>query len=939
MNEPLTGPYEPARDVKATPSSEGGQDSTSAEKITIEVGADVRSVAQHGNFTIVKEHARGGLGKVSVAIDARLKRNVALKEILPDRLASPQLRQRFITEAEITGLLEHPGVVPIYVFEEDTEGRPYYAMRFIQGRTFGAAICAYHKQPEPLALRALLQRFVAVCQTVAFAHNKGVVHRDLKPANVMLGDYGETLVLDWGLAKRIEGPGDGPQEPQGNRSRAEAAATAADASPSTLDGRLPTSDLTEAGQILGTPAYMPPEQARGEALGPAADVYALGAMLYELLTGRPPYRGENAAEVIAQVQSGPPADPLTIQKQAPKPLAAICRRAMARAAADRYTAAGDVAREVERWLADEPVSAYRDPLAIKAGRWVKRHKPPVTGAAALLLAALPLSLLLAANREQAREQSEAAKVEIGRQRDIAEANEKTARENDAIQRAVIRFVEDRVFAAARPKDKEGGLGYDVKLKDALLAALPYIDSNLKDQPLVEARLRASLGKSFAYLGDAKTAGEQFLAARALYARHRGPDDSDTLACANDLANTYQAEGRYAEAVALHEKTLARLKAVLGRDHRTTLRTMSNLVFGYNCVERYAEAVRLGEETLILIKNAPGPSHNDMLACMHNLAISYGFVGRHAEALKLQEETLILEKAWLGPNHPDLLLTMASLASTYLAVGRRKDALKLTEEDLALRKAKFGPDHPKTLMSMHNLANLYVTLGRHADALKLREETLVLRKAKLGADHPDTVMSKWGVATSYSDAGRHAEALPLFKETLEYLRMKLGPSHPHVLLNMANVAMILVKLDRAVEAVPVIDECVPRAAGKPLPPQLVPQLVDLRLRHFANIKDATGCRGTAEMWEKLKPTNADSLYTAACMRAVTAAVIKKDPTIPSAEASRLATEEADRAMEWLRKAAAAGYKNVEHMLKDKDLDALRDREDLKELLAAPMTKRK
>jgi serine/threonine protein kinase len=939
MNQPLTGPYEPARDLKATPSSEGHEDSTSAEKITIEVGADVRSVAQRGNFTIVKEHARGGLGKVSVAIDARLKRNVALKEILPDRLASPQLRQRFITEAEITGLLEHPGVVPIYAFEEDAEGRPYYAMRFIQGRTLGEAIRAYHVQPEPLALRALLQRFVAVCQTVAFAHSKGVVHRDLKPANVMLGDYGETLVLDWGLAKRIEGPGDRHQEPQGNGSRTEAAATASDASPSTLDGGLPTSDLTEAGQILGTPAYMPPEQARGEALSPAADIYALGAMLYELLTGRPPYRGANAVEVLAQVRSGPPADPLTIQKKAPKPLAAICCRAMARAAADRYTAAGDVAREVDRWLADEPVSAYRDPLAIKAGRWVKRHKPLVTGAAALLLATVPLSLLLAANREQAREQSEAAKVEIGRQRDIAEANEKTAQENDAIQRAVIEFVEDRVFAAARPKDMEGGLGYDVKLKDAILAALPHIDRNLKDQPLVEARLRASLGKSFDYLGDAKIAGEQYLAARALYAKHRGPDDPSALAHTSNLACTYEAQGRYGEAVELQEKTLAQMKAVLGRDHRDTLGTMSNLVLGYVRVERYAEAVRLGEETLMLMKNARGPSHIGTLSCMHNLALSYGYVGRHADALKLQEEILMLEKARLSPDNAGLLLTMGSLASTYKAVGRYKDALKLTQEVLALRKAKFSPDHPLTLLTMHNLANLYATLGRHGDALKLREETLLLRKAKLGADHPDTVMSMWGVATSCSDLGRHAEALPLFKETLEYLRKKHGPDHPHVLLNMANVAMNLVQLDRAAAAVPFIDEYVPRAAGKPLPPELVPHLVDLRLRHFANIKDAASCRGTAEMWEKLNRTDADSLYAAARMRAVTAAVIKKDPRISNTEASRLATEEADRAMEWLRKAAAAGYKNVEHMLKDNDLDALRDRKDLKELLAAPMTKRK
>jgi serine/threonine protein kinase len=171
-------------------------------------GADNRAPGAPGlasgeRFTILRLHAQGGMGQVSLARDEKLKRPVALKEIRPDRRDNASLRQRFLTEAEITGQLEHPGIVPIYDLDQDADGQVRYAMRFVQGRTLQDAIRDYHGKPTPLGFRELLQRFVSVCQTMAYAHSQGVIHRDLKPANVLLGDYGETLVVDWGLAKRL----------------------------------------------------------------------------------------------------------------------------------------------------------------------------------------------------------------------------------------------------------------------------------------------------------------------------------------------------------------------------------------------------------------------------------------------------------------------------------------------------------------------------------------------------------------------------------------------------------------------------------------------------------------------------------------------------------------------------------------------------------------
>jgi hypothetical protein len=219
------------------------------------------------------------------------------------------------------------------------------------------------------------------------------------------------------------------------------------------------------------------------------------------------------------------------------------------------------------------------------------------------------------------------------------------------------------------------------------------------------------------------------------------------------------------------------------------------------------------------------------------------------------------------------------------------------------KAKLGPDHPHTLASMRNLAISYAALGRHADALKLREETLALYKAKLGPDHPDTLMSMNNLAVSYTALGRHADALKLHEETLALMKAKLGPEHPSTLISMENLATSYLLFLRLADAQKL--------------------LMMLHLRHFVKTKDPAGCRQTAEMWEKLNRTDADSLYEAACMRAVTAAVLT---------GAKQADAEAEKAMVWLKQAVAAGYKDAAHMEKDKDLDAVRNREDFKKLLA-------
>ena len=336
-------------------------------------------------FRVLRSHARGGVGEVFVARDTELNRDVALKEI-QDRFADvPRHRARFEFEAEVTGGLEHPGVVPVYGLGHTPDGRPFYAMRFIKGNSLKEVVRRFHeaeKQPDrnpgqsALELRDLLGRFMDVCDAVAYAHSRGVLHRDLKPGNIMLGKYGETLVVDWGLAKALGHP-----EPESPIERSELPLKPESGS---------ELEPTEADSAVGTPGYMSPEQVdrRVGPLGVRSDVYCLGATLYHLLTGHAPCEGEQRGEIYQKVLKGDIPRPHALNPRIAPALEAICLKALGLKPADRYESPQALKADLERWLADEPVEAYPEPLPTRAMRWVRRHKPWVAAAAGLFLMAL-----------------------------------------------------------------------------------------------------------------------------------------------------------------------------------------------------------------------------------------------------------------------------------------------------------------------------------------------------------------------------------------------------------------------------------------------------------------------------------------------------------------------------------------------------------------------
>ena len=933
-------------------------------------------------FRILRPHAKGGLGEVFVANDEELNREVALKEIQAVHAFEPEHRSRFLLEAEITGGLEHPGIVPVYGLGSYPDGRPYYAMRFIRGDSLQESIRRFHEKNKSdrdphlrsLALRKLLGRFVDVCQAIAYAHSRGILHRDLKPGNVMLGKYGETLVVDWGLAKPAKSASS-PVSDDGSRAEETIAHVAKTASNPKAVSAHPIQErmltprsstavpgVTQMGQAIGTPAYMSPEQAAGrlDQLGPASDVYSLGATLYHLLTGVPSIVGDDIGEVLLRVQRGEFPPPRAVAPNVPFALDSICRKAMALKPDDRYASAHQLAADIERWLADEPVKAYREPAHARLMRWGRKHPTLVVSVLVFLTVAMPLVLMGTAIVNRQKENAQRNFQLAEQQRLRAEANFRLARE--AVDRFDVRVSENKLLNVPRMR----GLREDL-LRDALEFYKTFVDQQRDtvgleaDWGLAHERL-AVLTKELGNLAEA-TALMQKAASILTGVTAAHPSDLENrerlgvvlihLAEFHRLANDTKAAEAAHQQAASYLKELVQEQPEVAHYQFNLAANLNDLGVLYRDTTRPTLAEPLFEQSITMLQELE-KSHPEKDLYLYRLSSAHNNLGilfMDVNEPKKQEEEYLKAlslRERLVERSPNVAINLQALAQTYNNLGvfyagksndDKQESYYLKAIDMRRKVAALDPDIPfpqsVLSLSLKNLGLLYLRKGKTDKAEAPLAEALAIQE-KLAAAAPggrENLPTMAAVHVAIADLreriGKYDLALESASKAVDSLEPLLRDEPRHVegieIQSDAHRARAdtLMHLRRFPEALQACDAGLVRAKGKNAQDLHLSRATVLALQG----KSADAVEEAAAQLQG-KPQSGQ-LYRGAIVYAVAFAAVKADPKAANTKPS-LRDDYGARAVELLVAARGAGYFNnparIDQMQHEHKLDDIRSRAD-------------
>lgn len=766
-------------------------------------------------YRILRPHAKGGLGQVSVADDEELHREVALKEIQERHADDPESRARFVQEAEVTGGLEHPGIVPVYGLGHYINGRPFYAMRFIRGDSLRTAIQQYHGQGKDeddgkraVQFRGLISRFITVCQTMEYAHSRGVVHRDIKPDNIMLGKYAETLVVDWGLAKQV-GRADRPQ--------AKTAEPEASLRLSSGSGSNPTMQ----GTAVGTPSFMSPEQAAGrlDEMGPASDIYSLGATLYAILTGKPPVEGKTPTEIMVRVQRGDIAEPRSINPEIDRGLQAICLKALAHHPSERYATADALADDLEQWLADEPIAALPDSFAQRASRWSRRHRAWVRAGAGTLMVVSLVSIVAVVAINMAWAETSYLHEQ---QRELANHNARLAQESDlAKQRA-----EKHAAKEAVEREKATALANtnrELADKNFLLAEEQRHEAE-KANKLVE--FLVGLFQANDPVGHGVTffipkANSEKLTAKDLLERGaaRVQDDPELTnfplakaAIMNTIGDVDRQLSLWDEALPLLEESRRIREEQLDKNHPDLATSYHNLGFYHHERGDFTTAKKYYQQALEIRKQLPGKEGKlATAATLHNLAWMLGNEGESAEALQLFQEVLALRRELHGDLHREVVFTKFGIAITQIDEGNFLQAIPQVLAAQADFQKIDGNEELATAIGGFALGVAYrSTLGLAASEAQLRS-SLALVAPAIGPDSMYAAIVEYELAVTLAETNvpeKMDEADRLFAHCIRIAEEQVQFQHPRLRLLIDNYANFLSRRGRAAEGAKLWEKFVP-----------------------------------------------------------------------------------------------------------------------------------
>jgi serine/threonine protein kinase/tetratricopeptide (TPR) repeat protein len=734
-----------------------------------------------GAYRLLQCVGEGGMGQVWRAEQlAPVRRQVALK-VLKAGMDTEHVMARFEAERQALAVMNHPAIAKVLDAGATPEGRPYFVLEYVPGE----AITSYCNRHQ-LSTRKRLDLLLKVCEGVEHAHQKGVIHRDLKPSNILvtlLDGQPVPKIIDFGVAKAIAQP--------------------------LVDRPL----YTEVGSLIGTPEYMSPEQAEGLDIDTRTDVYALGVVLYELLTGILPFdskalRQQGLDAIRRTIREVEPPRPSTRVSQSaaatttdnPRPSTAILARelrgdldwitmrALEKDRSRRYGSAADLAADVRRHVNHQPVSAGPPSTSYRALKFVRRHRVGVTVAATLvaLLAAFAVTVAIQARR-----------ISIERDRANREAD---------IATAVSDFLQGDLLAQASANQQAGPNTKpdpDLTVRTALDRAAARIEGKFEGEPLVEAAIRQTMATTYRDLGLYPQGQRQADQAFTLRKQVLGDEHPDTLRTATELVLLHRRQGHYPEAEALATSVLEIQRRVRGEEHADTGNAMSSLHGLYQDQQKYALAEPLATGALEISRRTNGEESPETLTRMNNLALLYQSMGKLEEAEPLLSSALAIRRRVSGAEHPETLTLMNNLASQLYRRGRYADAERLFGELIEIRRRVLGNEHPSTLIAMNNLAVAYRAEGKYAEAEPIVVSVLEIRGRVLGEDHPDTLRSAHALAGLHALAGRDSDAEALFAKVLEARRRKVGAEAPDTLSTMSALGRVRLQQGKFQDATAVL----------------------------------------------------------------------------------------------------------------------------------------
>ena len=705
-----------------------------------------------GAWRLISAIGEGGMGAVYLAerADAQYRAHAAVK-LLRGGLASLELERRFRAERQILSDLVHPNIARLLDGGTAPDGTPYLILEYIDGQPLDSW-CATVGTGERIRL------FMKVCTAVQHAHRALVIHRDIKPSNILVGRDGEPKLLDFGIAKLLE------SEPD-------------------------DAGVTTALRIM-TPSHASPEQIRGDRITTASDVYSLGVVLYQILSGTLPIdpAGLSFAEIERRACEEEPPRPSTrapveLRHTLAGDLDNIVLKALRKEPSRRYGSPAELANDLQRYLERKPVSARPDTVAYRSGKFIRRHPIGLsaTAAIALLLVTLATTSVLQARR-------------LERERDRAEAGRLTAERVSDFLTGLFTVVDPNVADSDT-----------VTLRTVLDEGSTRALAGLGQEPDVRATLAATMGRVYRNLGLYEPARALTDSALAIRRALHAPGDLEIASALHEKAELLYTEGAYDSAVVAHREALTIQRARLGPQHEDIATSINGLAAALDELGELEESERLYREALAMNRSLFGPEHGLVATSLANLAGVLRSQGRYDEAITLLEDALPIGRRVHGSDHLEVAAILNQLSRTYSLATRNAEALPLVGEAVDIQQRAHGGPHPETAASLGNLAGILAALGRLEEAEAARRESLAMLRAVFPGDHPYVAATLSSLGELLLRRADLAGAVATLRESVAMHRRILPAGHPGIAHALTPLGNALVERGQPSAAEPLLRE--------------------------------------------------------------------------------------------------------------------------------------